>query len=123
MMSMSSTDSITPLSIRESGRRVVIITIELLRGQPLSPVFTKPDTVVGLVYEHTTVEPVVVQRVDDRNTLLVFAEGENIEKLCQTLQSIEIWLDNRVYTGCGIATPEQMMLGEYCERLEEKKMC
>ena len=42
-----------------------------------------PDIVMGLVYEHTTVEPVVAQRLDDRNTLLVFAEGKNIEKLCQ----------------------------------------
>ena len=35
--------------------------------------FTNPDIVAGMVYEHTTVEPVVVQRVDERNTLLVFA--------------------------------------------------
>ena len=27
-------------------------------------------------------EPVVVQRVDERNTLLVFTEGENINELC-----------------------------------------
>ena len=37
---------------------------------------------MGLVYEHTTVEPVVVQRIDERNTLLVFTEGENIDALC-----------------------------------------
>ena len=70
------------------------------------------DIVVGLVYEHTTVEPVVVQRLDYRSTLLVFADGENIEKLCQKLWSIEIWLGHSVHTGCDIATPEQMMLGE-----------
>ena len=42
-----------------------------------------PDIVVGLIYEHTTVEPMVVQRLDERNTLLVFAESENIEKICR----------------------------------------
>ena len=41
-----------------------------------------PDKVVGLLYEDTTVEPMVIQRLDERNTLLVFAEVENIEKLC-----------------------------------------
>ena len=77
-MSTLLTDSIPQISIRESGRNVVIFTMELPRGQPLSPVFTNPDIVSGLVYEHTTVETVAVQRVDDRNTLLVFAESENI---------------------------------------------
>ena len=84
-MLTSLTNSIPPISIGESGRRVVIFTVEILRGQLLSLVFTNLDIVVGLVYEHTTVEPVVVQRVDDRNTLLVFAEDENIEKFCQKL--------------------------------------
>ena len=41
-----------------------------------------PDILVGLMYEHTTIEPMVVQRLDERNALLVFSEGENIEKLC-----------------------------------------
>ena len=51
----------------------------------MSPEFMNPDIVVELVYEHTTVEPMVIQRLDERNTLLAFAEGENIEKLCQRL--------------------------------------
>ena len=59
--------------------------LELPRVQPLSPAFINPDIVVGLVYEHTTIDLLVIQRMDERNTLLVFAEGENIEKLCQTL--------------------------------------
>ena len=76
------------------------------------PVYTNPNIVAGLVYEHTTVETVVVQRVDNRNTLLVFAENENIEELCQKLQSVEIWLGHHVHTGFDVATLEQMMLGE-----------
>ena len=56
--------------------------LELVRGQPLSPAFTNPDIVLGLVYENTTVEPMVIYRLDERNTLLVLTEGENIEKLC-----------------------------------------
>ena len=57
------------MSIRESRRKKEIFTIELLRRQPLSTVCTNPDTVVGLVYEHTTVESLVVQRVDEKKTL------------------------------------------------------
>ena len=59
--------------------------LELLREQPLSSVLMNTDIVVGLVYEHTTIQPMVVQRLDERNTLLVFAEGENIVKICKTL--------------------------------------
>ena len=49
----------------------------------MASLFPNLDIVVGLMYEHTTVESVVVQRVDERNTLLVFTEGENIDELCQ----------------------------------------
>ena len=63
----------------------------------------------------------VVQRVDDRNTLLGFAEGENIEKLCQKLWSIEIWLGNSICTGCVVATLEQMILGEGSQQLEREE--
>ena len=76
---------------------------------------------MGLVFEHTTVEPVVVQRVDDRNTLLVFAEGKNNEKLCQKLQPIEIWLCHSVCTGCDVASQEQMTLGEGLQWMERKE--
>ena len=86
--------------------------MELPRGQPLSPGFMKPDIIAGLVYEHTTVEPMVVQKLDEKNTLLVFAECEHIQKSCQKLQSIKIWLGHSVHTGCDVATPEQMMLQE-----------
>ena len=48
----------------------------------------------------------VVQRLDERNTFLVFAEDENIEMLHQTLQSIEIWLGHSVHTGCNVAKPK-----------------
>ena len=78
----------------------------------MSPAHTNTDIIVGLVYEHTTIELMVVQRLDERNTLLVFAEGENIDKLCKTLQPIEIWLGHSVHIGCDNARPEQMMVGE-----------
>ena len=86
--------------------------LELPRGQPLFPAFMNPDNIVGLVYEHTSVELIVVQRLDERNTLIVFAEGENIEKLCQTLWSIKIWLGYSVHTRCDIVTPEQKIVAE-----------
>ena len=75
-MSTSSTESIPPVSIGESNRGVVKFTIKLPREQPLSPAFMNLGIVMGLVYEHITVEPVVVQRLGDRNTLLDFEEGE-----------------------------------------------
>ena len=113
------TKSIPPIPIGESGRRVVALTLESLRGQPLSPAFTNPDIISGLVYEHTTVEPMVVQKMDERNTLLVFAEGENLEKSCQTLWSIKMWLGHSVHTGYNIATPKQMMREEGYMFMEE----
>ena len=61
--------------------RVVVFMLELLRGQPLSSAFMNPEIMAGLMYERTTIEPMVVQRLDERNTLLVFAKGENIEKI------------------------------------------
>ena len=79
---MKLTESIPPIPIGESSRRFVVFMLELPRGKTLSPTFTSPDIVWGLMYEHTTVELKVVQRLDERNTLLVFAEGKNIEKLC-----------------------------------------
>ena len=83
-MLTSSTESILPIPIRESSRRVVVFTLDVPRVQPLSSAFMNPDIVVGLVYEHTAIESMVVQRLDERNTLLVFAE-KNIEKVCRTL--------------------------------------
>ena len=65
-----------------------------------------PDIVAGLVYEHTTVKPMFVQRLEEWKTLLVFEEGENIEKLCLKLWSIEIWLGHSVHTECDVAPPE-----------------
>ena len=64
--------------------------IELPRGQELSPAFMNSDIIAGLVNEHTTIEPLVVQRLDERNTFLVFVEGEDIGKLCSTLHFIEM---------------------------------
>ena len=84
-MSTSLTESIPLIPTGESSRRVVVFTLELPMEQALSPAVTNPDIVVRLVYEHTTVEPMVIQKLDERNTLLVFAEGENIKKICQTL--------------------------------------
>ena len=38
------------------------------------------DIIVGLVYEHINMEPVVVQKLDAKGILLVFPEGEEVEK-------------------------------------------
>ena len=64
-MSPLSTVSIPLIPIRQSTQRTIIFTIELLRGQALSLLFINSDIITLLVYEHTTVEPVVVQKPDD----------------------------------------------------------
>ena len=79
-MSISSTESIYPIPIGESSKKAVVFMLELLSRQPFFSVFMNSDIIVGPMYEHTTVESMVVQRLDERNTLLVFAEGETIEK-------------------------------------------
>ena len=77
----------------------------------LSSVFTIFDIIGGLVYEHMTVQPVVVQKCDEKNTFLVFTESENIAKICNTLQSIEMWFGHIVNFGCSVATPKQVSKG------------
>ena len=70
------------------------------------------DIIAGLVYEHMTIEPVVIQKLDEKNTLLVFTESEDIQKICNTLISIEMWLGHSVNIGCNVATPEQVSMGD-----------
>ena len=72
-----------------------------------------PDIITGLVYEHTTIEQMVVQKLDEKNTLLVFMESEDIEKICNTLQSVEMWLGFSVNIGCKIAKSEEVMMGDW----------
>ena len=64
----------------ESSPRAIIFTIELTKGQVLSPVFMNVDIIVGLVYEHMNVEPVVVQKHEEKATLLVFSEAKKLKK-------------------------------------------
>ena len=53
----------------------------------------------------------MVQKLDAKATLLVFPEGEEFEKVCSTLQSIEMLLGQGVKVGYNIATPEQVLMG------------
>ena len=84
-MLTSSIKSIPLTLTGESSRRAVVFRLNLLRGQALYSAFTNSDIIAGLVYEHSVVEPMIVQRLDERNTSLVFVEDEDIEKLCKTL--------------------------------------
>ena len=111
-MSISSTVSIPLIPIGESSQRAIVFTIELQRGKALFPAFPTPDIITGLVYMHTTIEPMVVQKLDEKNTLLVFTEGKDIEEICNTLQSIKMWLGHSVNIGCNVAMPEQVTMGD-----------
>ena len=110
-MLTSSTVSVPIILTGESCQGTAIFTIELTRGQALSPTFMNDDIIVGLVYKHTNVEPVVVQKLYAKVTLLVFPEGKEVEKICRKLESIELWLGHTVKIGCDIATPDQKLIG------------
>ena len=79
-MLTSSTVSVLLIPIRESSQRALNFMIELLRRQALSPAFTKTDIITWLINEHITVDPVVVEKHDDKTTLLVFLEDKDIQK-------------------------------------------
>ena len=65
-MSTSSTESIPLILIGEISKRAVVFTVESPRGQVLFTAFMNPDIIAGLVYEHTVIEPIEVQRLDER---------------------------------------------------------
>ena len=95
-MSTSSTISLTLIPTGKSSQRTVIFSTELTRHQMLSSAFTNADIIVGLVSKDTDMEPVMVQKLDAKATLQVFLEGEEVEKICSTLLSTEMWLDHSV---------------------------
>ena len=72
-------ESIPLIPMGESSRRVIVFMLELLKGQPLSPTFTNPDIMVGMCMNIQLLSQGVF-RGWMGETLLVFAEGENIEK-------------------------------------------
>ena len=51
----------------------------------MSPVFMNSGIIAGLVHAHMAIEPVEVQKLDEKNALLIFTEGENTEEICNTL--------------------------------------
>ena len=76
-----------------SCEREVIFNVELKKGDVLSQTFINSDISIGLVYEHTSVEPVVIQKLNMRATLLVFPEDVDVNRICTTLQLVETLLD------------------------------
>ena len=92
-MSTSSAVSIPLIPNGKSYQRTVIFTMELTRGQALSPEFMNASIIAQLVYEHGAHGGT---KRDAKATLLVFPEGEEVEKMCTTLQSIEMWLGHSV---------------------------
>ena len=82
-MLTSSTIRVPLILIGESSQRAMVFTIEYIEGTSIVPIFTNTD--IQLVYEHTTVESMAVQKPDEKNTLLIFTESEDIEKICSTL--------------------------------------
>ena len=63
-----------------------------------------------LVFEHDRIEPLVVQKLGMRATLLVFPQDIDVKRICTTLQSVEIWLGHSVAAMHDIATPEQLSM-------------
>ena len=109
-MLTSTTVSVTLIPTRESCQRTVIFTTELTRRQTLPPAFMNDDIIAGLVYEHMNVEPMIVQKLHAKAMLLVFPKSEEVERICNTLKSIEMWLGHSVKIGCDVATPGQVSM-------------
>ena len=74
------------------------------------------------MYEHTTVELMLVQKPDEKNTLLVFIEGEDIEKICNLLQFSEMCLGHSVNIGCDVATLEQAFMGDQLHQVGREEI-
>ena len=51
---------------------------------------------MGLVFEHSSVEPLVIQKLDTRAILLVSLKDVDVERIYATLQSVEICLVHSV---------------------------
>ena len=121
-MLTSSIVSVPLILIGESSQRVEIFMIELLRGQVLSPVFMNSGIITGLVYEHMPVKPMVVQKLDEKSTLLVFTEAEDIQKIYITLWSSEMWLGHSVDIGCDVATPRLALMGDQLHQVGREEI-
>ena len=70
------------------------------------------DIIAWLVYKHMNVKPMVVQKLDAKVTMLVLPEGDEVEKVFGTLQSIEMSLGCSVKVGCYVATPMKVSMGD-----------
>ena len=70
--------------------------------------FINLDIIVRLVFEHTSIEHVVIQKLDTRATLLVFLEDVDVQRICTTLPSVEIWLGHSLTIMYNVAMCEQM---------------
>ena len=91
-MATSSTESVALIPLGESCQRAGILKKKVFKnilkkkGQALSQTLTDWVIIVGLVFEHTSVELVVVQKLDTRATLLVFPEDIDVK------ESTTLWL-------------------------------
>ena len=88
---MLSTLSVPLIPIGEGSQRAIVFMIELQRVQALLTVFINLDIIARLVYEHISIEPMVVQILNEKNSLLAFRECEDTEKTCNALQYIKMW--------------------------------
>ena len=80
-MLTSSTVSVPLILIGESSQRAIHFMTKLPRGQVLSPVFRYSDIITGPVYEHMTIEPVVVEKHNEENTLLVSQKVKTLKNI------------------------------------------
>ena len=66
------------------------------------------DIIGGLVFVHMSRDPVLVQKLDVRATLLVFPEDMDVKRICTSLKSVDIQLGCSVTITCDTATPKQL---------------
>ena len=80
-MLTSSTVNVPLILTGESSQRAILFMTELPRGQVLCPVFRNSDIINGLVYEHMTIEPAVVEKHDEENILLVSLKVKTLKNI------------------------------------------
>ena len=77
----------------------------------LSPAFMNTD-IARLRYNHAKMESMVVQKMRCKGYLSGFPKGEEVDKICSTLQSLEMLFSHSVKIGCDITISKQVSVGD-----------
>ena len=80
-----STVSVSLILVGEGCQRAMIFNIELKKEEALSQAFMSLGIISGHMFEHMSIEPVIIQKLDARVTLLVLPEIVDDKRISATL--------------------------------------